>query len=481
MSVKRTTLLSPDERFSFWILDYGLDHQGGAVVDIFIDLQFKEGVGVVNPFDYPEFVSIVNFVKDYLVKYPNETDFWEILNKNLAAALMTEIIPTTFGVEYHLAEVVDTVTVDIQVQSGSSLVNFPRASGVSQSIEIGAELVAVGEGTFTVAAPDAGESLLRIKPSASSARTVNDLAVFAVDDALGRIDGFNPGEAGYAQAALSRARNALSSLADRPEGLDLADLGRNLLSENDELFRFLLIRNDSLDAVRQRNEANPAILFGTPDQLTIAAAGRGMYTLTWNYGSGSGEEAENLVFELDAINMGQPLGSAVQDQPQAELIDLRDVAPDTLVKASFEVYREAAFDNYVGFYAILDLQGTIADALTGELLRPGDIGYVQAAVRNRIAGLDLRVANQATTTVEASFQGGSLLAPLLVVNGDPLWLEDDNAANDPAVYVPFLAANADGVDHVRLLANNTFGFEDLAGGGDFDCNDIIIRASLSIA
>ncbi|MGA0887886.1 MAG: DUF4114 domain-containing protein [bacterium] len=126
-----------DESFSFSISDYGLDHQGGAVVDILVDLDFKEGIGTINPFDYPEFVSIVEFIKKYLVDYPNETDFWEILNKNLTSALLTEIIPTNFGVEYQLSEVVDTIKVDIQVESGSSLVNQPRSSTVSQSVQSG--------------------------------------------------------------------------------------------------------------------------------------------------------------------------------------------------------------------------------------------------------------------------------------------------------------------------------------------------------
>jgi hypothetical protein len=121
------------EGFSFAISDYGLDHQGGAIVDILVDLDFKKDIGVADPFAYPEFVSIVNFIKDYLVKYPNETDFWEILNRNLTQALLTEKIPTTFGVEYNLSEVVDSLTVDIGVESGSSLVNFNRASKVTGS------------------------------------------------------------------------------------------------------------------------------------------------------------------------------------------------------------------------------------------------------------------------------------------------------------------------------------------------------------
>ncbi|MEL6165668.1 MAG: DUF4114 domain-containing protein, partial [Cyanobacteria bacterium J06628_3] len=36
-------------------------------------------------------------------------------------------------------------------------------------------------------------------------------------------------------------------------------------------------------------------------------------------------------------------------------------------------------------------------------------------------------------------------------------------------------ANSDNFDHIKLLDNKTFGFEDLPNGGDQDFNDIITR------
>jgi phage gp37-like protein len=54
-----------------------------------------------------------------------------------------------------------------------------------------------------------------------------------------------------------------------------------------------------------------------------------------------------------------------------------------------------------------------------------------------------------------------------------------NVNNDPAVYLPFLGANTDKVDHIRLLGNNIFGFEDLVSGGDKDFNDVIARVNLN--
>jgi hypothetical protein len=468
-----------DESFGFEILDYGLDHQGGAIVDILVEMQFKEGVGAVNPFDYPEFVSIVDFVKDYLVAYPNETDFWEILNKNLVDALLTDTIPTTFGVEYHLADVVDTLTVDIQVQPGSSLVNFPRASTVSQSVDVGAELINTGTEVFTLVAPLAGEARLTIGIAQTHPQFVNDLAVFTVDDALGRIDGLAPGDAGYLQAAVARARDGLSPLAIRPAGYDPAALSRTLSFADGDRLAFMLILDDSLDQIRRNGGSESSVLFGSPENLTISALGRGAWSLAWR--DGTGAPVEQLVLDIEATEAPQPFGSEVQGQPEAELLDLRSVDPATSVRATIELYREAAFDNVVGFYAIRDLEGTITDPLTGAILRPGDSRYAEVAVANRLAGLELAVADQATASVEAVLPGGSLLAPFLVVNGRPEQLFEADQGLVPAVYFPFLAANADGVDHVRLLDNNTFGFEDLAGGGDLDCNDMVVRVSFAPA
>ncbi len=131
-----TTQINPsEETFSFEILDYEIEHQGEAVIDLSVDLDLKEGIGEDDPFEYPDFVPIRDYIDEFLLNYPNETDFWEILNKNLVTSLLTEPIPTPFGIEYNLDEVLDSITVDIDVQSGSSGIETPRSSTVVQTIE----------------------------------------------------------------------------------------------------------------------------------------------------------------------------------------------------------------------------------------------------------------------------------------------------------------------------------------------------------
>ena len=41
-----------------------------------------------------------------------------------------------------------------------------------------------------------------------------------------------------------------------------------------------------------------------------------------------------------------------------------------------------------------------------------------------------------------------------------------------------MVGNADKADHVRLLGDNKFGFEDLWGGGDRDFNDVILQIAV---
>ena len=123
------------ENFSFELLDYEIEHQGQAVIDIAVDMDYKEGIGQENPFEYPDFIPIAEFINNFLVNYPNETDFWEILNKNLIRTLLTQPIPTPYGIEYNLSDILDSLTVDIQVQSGSSDFSIPRASKVVQTVD----------------------------------------------------------------------------------------------------------------------------------------------------------------------------------------------------------------------------------------------------------------------------------------------------------------------------------------------------------
>ena len=125
-----TQINLPEENLSFQIEDYAIEHQGQAVIDLSVDLDYKEGIN-----EYPDFIPIQESVLNFLVEYPNETDFWEILNKNLVTELLTEPIPTDDGIEYNLDEILDSLTVDIDIQPGSADIPNSRSSMVVGNVE----------------------------------------------------------------------------------------------------------------------------------------------------------------------------------------------------------------------------------------------------------------------------------------------------------------------------------------------------------
>ncbi|MDX2232083.1 MAG: DUF4114 domain-containing protein, partial [Leptolyngbyaceae cyanobacterium bins.349] len=137
----------------------------------------------------------------------------------------------------------------------------------------------------------------------------------------------------------------------------------------------------------------------------------------------------------------------------------------------FTVNSEALFNNTVGLYTVDSAEGAIGT------LRPGDAGYAQAALQRRVNTLSR------DTNTTGNLTGGSILAPFLIANGTVDQFLAQNAANTagttPAAYFAFIAANPDKVDHIRLLGDNTFGFEDLSGGGDQDFNDIVLRVNFT--
>ncbi|WP_049790652.1 DUF4114 domain-containing protein [Trichormus azollae] len=155
----------------------------------------------------------------------------------------------------------------------------------------------------------------------------------------------------------------------------------------------------------------------------------------------------------------------MQDSPKGKNIDLWNVTG--LVNTEFTVYREAAFDNYIGFYKVTDQNGGIdinGDG-TPDIL-PGEAGYTQAAVNKDLSNLGLSVSNSQAATSKSTLEGGNIYVAFLIINSKPDAVIDSSTKNYPAVHLTFLGANSDQVDHVHLLGDNILGFEDLTNGGD---------------
>jgi hypothetical protein len=220
------------------------------------------------------------------------------------------------------------------------------------------------------------------------------------------------------------------------------------------------------------------VLFSNSSNLKITDLGSDSFSLEWEDGSGDPNGFEDLRVNIGVTDQVITLGTNQQSKPQGESLDLRNITGD--VKADFTVYREANYNNFVGFYQVTGENGGIDTNGDGQAdILPGEAGYIQAAINKRISDINLSVNDGGTATSSATLQGGSIVVPFLIVNGTPDALLDSNSNNDPSIYFTFLGANSDGVDHVRMLGDNTFGFEDMRGGGDKDFNDILVKVDLT--
>jgi uncharacterized protein YkwD len=155
-------------------------------------------------------------------------------------------------------------------------------------------------------------------------------------------------------------------------------------------------------------------------------------------------------------------------------------APDLTLKTiniNFsEVTADASYHNYAGLYRIDDAAGTI------DGLKPSDTGYMTAALkRSKEAGQDVEFDRNGISAPK-NLKGGYIYAPFVVANGtvDQV-LNSKDPGKAPHVYCNYLAANADGFDHIKSLGANNFAFEDTFGGGDKDYNDLTFKIDAKVA
>jgi len=298
------------------------------------------------------------------------------------------------------------------------------------------------------------------------------------------VNGLAPGQAGYLKAGLTQASIVFSTLSSPPSGFSTTTLNKVVAVPGGKRLAFYLVSNNTADAFLAGKVSESAVILGPTfgassfRQLQTSQSS-GVFTLNWEDQPGGGDRSfNNLVLTVQTTQQGVPTGSGLQSRPQGEVLDLRGV--NGSVQAQFTVNRDAAFNDVVGFYQVTGLDGGIdtnGDGVADVL--PGAANYTRTAIQQRVTAINLKVDNQATATASSPLTGGGIFAPFLIANGTVDLLLDSNVSNDPAVYFPFLAANADGADHIRLLGSNTFGFEDLVKGGDLDYNDMVVRVTFA--
>lgn len=176
------------------------------------------------------------------------------------------------------------------------------------------------------------------------------------------------------------------------------------------------------------------------------------------------ERVQNLSFRNDTVLEGREDGST---PARGEFLDLRDLIGN--VNVAFTVNREAAFENFVGFYPVVDFNGGIDIDGNGIAdVTPADAAYAVAAINARAQSINLTTPNNTESNINVVVSGGKLYAPFLIVNGTP------EQYILKQVYFSFGVANPEKFDHVRF-SNGKIQFEDIAGGGDQDFNDMVIQ------
>jgi hypothetical protein len=308
---------------------------------------------------------------------------------------------------------------------------------------------------------------------------VSEIVLFSVDDLAGNIGGIALGQAGYLAAALQNAKTIFSTLGDSFFSTET----RELSLDPNKIYQVIEIVDGSLLEAQQQlaSGITPSnLLFSLPDSsgnssIAIDDTANG-YSISINN--------DELILSIDALTgqtVNTPIGAKSQSLAEGRTIDLSDYVGQTL-KADILTNSSAAYNNQIGFYAVEDAIGTIALA-DGSTLKPGDADYAVEAIK--LALTNSLQAGKNETIVDRDIIGGKIYAPVVVTQGtlnDFIGQNPTNGggADDIHAYFNYFGANPDRVDHFRLLGNNTFGVEDLYGGGDRDFNDLVISMNLQV-
>jgi Domain of unknown function (DUF4114) len=319
---------------------------------------------------------------------------------------------------------------------------------------------------------------IQFTPGPSSATFHNEMGVFTVDDDQGRVDGILPGNAGYLAGVMKRSQVIGGNIDEAKTVMNSRQLS---FAQGAKLGSYLVqdgttaeIKNDLLAG---QAPSHP-VFFQTGnsdgiDHLRIVASG-GKYTFTWEDTLGNSATKPNdfdyndLLVDAKLASSPAPPGTKLAGSQPA--IDLRDISG--VQSASVTVGGSASYDNLVGFYTVDDANGKIGN------LSPNDPGYARAAIDRRIASY---AKDSGTTNTQIT--AGSIFAPYLIANGsiqDFLAKNPTNqsTANLPLAYFGYIGANPDRIEHIRLLGDNQFAFEDALGGGDRDFNDATIQLKI---
>jgi hypothetical protein len=311
----------------------------------------------------------------------------------------------------------------------------------------------------------------------------NEVCAFTVDDADGKINGMKPGDRGYLAAAIDRSQVIFSSLSEGQIDRQFdRDANRHMNFQPTDRLEFLMVEDDTLESVKDdlaKGKSTAKVLFSIDEANAdnsnqakfTTLADNGGYQIEWeDTTTSSDKDFNDLVLKVENLNNSTvPAGTGLQGKAEGCTIDFSSFAGRDL-KVDISTTSDAAYNNYIGFYAVTDDKGTLANGL-----KPGDAGYAEAAIK----GVMLSCFKTETKT-DLTVAGGQIYAPVVIANGNfDDFLKPENVKNDANsnvhAYFNYIGANTDKVDHFRLLGDNKFGVEDIYGGGDRDYNDVVFQ------
>jgi hypothetical protein len=335
-----------------------------------------------------------------------------------------------------------------------------------------------------------GFATLKFTLGANKANSISEVGVFVVDDAQNKIAGVAPGETDYEKLAMTGSRSRVL-FAGSPHDLPDSDGRTRLLNFNTgDRLGFYFVTNGTTDTMlsdfpKGFAQLKPQVFFAFPeenadglDHLNVTE-NQGVFTLNWeNSLKENGFDDFSMNVEvLPASEAGNlPMGTRRQGELEMEMVDLSSLKTEQTTKATFSFSGDADYSDSISFYQVQDANGTIIDAVTGKELTPEDKGYAAAAIKQRVVNLN----QDGTASIDLA---KGMYAPFMIANGTPeQWLQENPnnwsilGKEKIVAYFPYIEANPDGFEHVVLLENNTFGFEDnLAFKADRDYNDAIVQ------
>lgn len=268
------------------------------------------------------------------------------------------------------------------------------------------------------------------------------------------------------------------------EGSFDRDAQRHMNFQPTDRLEFLMVEDETLEDVKDdlaEGKSTAKVLFsideanaGNSNQAKFTAlADEGGYQINWKDTTASSDGNFNdLVLKVENLSTTAiPTGNGLQGKAEGCMIDFSNFAGRDL-KVDISTTSDAAYNNYIGFYAVTDDKGTLANGL-----KPGDAGYAEAAIKGMVLN-----CFKTETKSDLTVAGGQIFAPIVIANGtfdDFLKQNPQNKANSNVhAYFNYIGANTDGVDHFRLLGDNKFGVEDMYGGGDRDYNDVVFQLNV---